>query len=131
MEEILEEVRRWIRKADDDLTVAKEMLNFQKRIPWVICFHAQQAVEKYLKAFLIFQQIDFRKTHDTSELLNLCIQADQNLEKLQNLKIEKLTYYTVESRYPGFYEPDLEDAKEALLIAENVRELVLKRLGFL
>jgi len=131
MEEILEEVRRWIRKADDDLTVAKEMLNFQKRIPWVICFHAQQVVEKYLKAFLIFQQIDFRKTHDTSELLNLCIQADQNLEKLQNLKIEKLTYYAVESRYPGFYEPDLEDAKEALLIAENVRELVLKRLGFL
>jgi len=111
--------------------VAKEMLNFQKRIPWVICFHAQQAVEKYLKAFLIFQQIDFRKTHDTSELLNLCIQADQNLEKLQNLKIEKLTYYAVESRYPGFYEPDLEDAKEALLIAENVRELVLKRLEFL
>ena len=131
MEEILEEVRRWIRKADDDLTVAKEMLNFQKRIPWIICSHAQQAVEKYLKAFLIFQQIDFRKTHDTSELLNLCIQADQNLEKLQNLKIEKLTYYAVESRYPGFYEPDLEDAEEALLIAENVRELVLKRLGFL
>jgi len=44
------------------------------------------------------------------------------------MKIEKLTYYAVESRYPGFYEPDLEDAQEAVLIAEKVRESVIKKL---
>ena len=42
--------------------------------------------------------------------------------------MKKLTYYAVESRYPGFYEPDLEDAKEAVMIAEKVKEEVIKKL---
>jgi len=128
MEEILEEVKRWIKKAEDDLLVAREMLRFRKRIPWIICFHAQQAVEKYLKAFLIFHQVEFRKTHDISDLLELCISIDKDFETLRDMKIEKLTYYAVESRYPGFYEPDLEDTQEAVLIAEKVRESVIKKL---
>jgi len=89
MEETRKEVERWIRKAEDDLLVAREMLNFRKRIPWIICFHTQQAVEKYLKAFLIFHQVEFRKAHDISDLLELCISVDKDFEKLRDLKIEK------------------------------------------
>ncbi|WP_172967199.1 HEPN domain-containing protein [Thermococcus sp. 101 C5] len=63
-----------------------------------------------------------------SDLLELCISIDKDFETLRDMKIEKLTYYAVESRYPGFYEPDLEDAQEAVLIAEKVRESVIKKL---
>ena len=55
-EEIIEEVKLWIKKADADLRVAKELLDLNEE-PWVITFHAQQAIEKYLKAYLIYKQV--------------------------------------------------------------------------
>ena len=46
------------------------------------CFHAQQAAEKYLKAFLCFNGIDFPKTHDIEELLGLCATRDKRFSDL-------------------------------------------------
>mgnify|MGYP000307964815 CR=1 FL=1 len=43
-----------------------------------ICFHAQQAVEKYLKAFLILHDIDFPRTHDVDYLLLECRKIDRS-----------------------------------------------------
>jgi len=60
LNEVLEEVKQWVRRADTDLRVAKRLLDDVEE-PWVITFHAQQAAEKYLKAYLTFKQIRFRK----------------------------------------------------------------------
>jgi len=51
-EKIIDKVRRWLEKADADLRVSKELLDLNEE-PWIITFHAQQAIEKYLKAYLV------------------------------------------------------------------------------
>jgi hypothetical protein len=55
-------VRQWIGKAEQDLTAAEILLMSATRLPSVIAFHAQQAVEKYLKAILVRHQVYFPKT---------------------------------------------------------------------
>ncbi len=64
------------------------------------CFHAQQAVEKYLKACLQEADIPFGKTHDLSVLLNLLLPLHPLLERLRPA-LRVLSAYAVEFRYPG------------------------------
>lgn len=63
----------WLRKADHDLLNIQNNLA-AKDIPWdTVCFHAQQAAEKVLKAFLVARGHDLSKTHDLVALLTpLC-----------------------------------------------------------
>jgi len=64
--------REWIVKADNDLKTASHTLKMPKGCPTdTVCFHAQQCVEKYLKAFLVWKGIDFPKTHDIEHLVSL------------------------------------------------------------
>jgi HEPN domain-containing protein len=56
-------VQLWIIKADNDLTVADHELGHKQPTTDAICFHCQQACEKYLKAFLIFHGVEFPRTH--------------------------------------------------------------------
>ncbi len=55
---------KWIEKAEKDLLTAERELSFQDPVTDTVCFHCQQAVEKYLKAFLVFHQVYFTKTHE-------------------------------------------------------------------
>ncbi len=64
-----EEIRRgfvegWILRAEDDLAVARLLLQEGERFAFAVAFHSQQAVEKFLKAMLVEDQTDFPKTHD-------------------------------------------------------------------
>ncbi len=62
----------WLRKAEHDLLNIDNNLA-AARIPWdTICFHAQQAAEKLLKAFLIYHGRDVVRTHDLIALLARC-----------------------------------------------------------
>ena len=56
-------VRRWLIKADHDLITAKTTLITDPPVTDTPCFHAQQCVEKCLKAFLVFADIHVEKTH--------------------------------------------------------------------
>ncbi len=125
MNNIIDETKRWLKRAETDLRVSKKLLGEE---PWVITFHAQQAVEKYLKAFLIYNQIKFRKTHDILELLELCMEVDREFEKLMEFNLERFKEYATELKYPSYYEPTEEEAREAIEIAEKVREFVLRRM---
>ena len=61
----------WVSKAENDLLNIENNLAAND-IPWdTVCFHAQQGGEKYLKALLVFQRIDFPKIHDLTELYAL------------------------------------------------------------
>jgi len=124
---IKEEVKKWIKKAESDLRAAKRSFGFEED-SWIVTFHSQQAIEKLLKAFLTFNQVRFRKTHDILELLEMCIKIDKEFESLFKLDLEKFKEYATEYRYPSYYEPTLEEAKEAIEIAEKVKEFVLKKL---
>ncbi len=63
-------VRQWLYKADEDLNAVKTLLEIPSKDYFISAFHCQQAVEKYLKAFLVKNQIEFGKTHDIDALLS-------------------------------------------------------------
>ena len=63
-------VREWIVKADHDLTAAAQILKLGKAAPTdTVCFHAQQCVEKYLKAILVYRNLPFPRSHDLRVLM--------------------------------------------------------------
>lgn len=120
-------VREWLEKARRDLKVALDLLQGSDPFTDIICFHAQQAVEKYLKACLTWHEIEFPKTHALEDLVLLAGQKDPTFLALKD-EVVLLTPYAVETRYPEFGEPSLEDAREAVQVAERVRDFVLQRL---
>jgi HEPN domain-containing protein len=64
-DKVLLVVSEWVAKAENDITNATHTLKLGKDCPTdTVCFHAQQGVEKYLKALLVLERIDFPKTHD-------------------------------------------------------------------
>ena len=120
-------VRGWLEKARRDLVTAERELASADCFADIICFHAQQAAEKYLKAYLIWYDITFPRTHALEDLVLLAAQHDLDCLKLKDLVIA-LTPYAVETRYPEFEEPLLEDAQQATEIAHQVQSLVLQKL---
>jgi HEPN domain-containing protein len=129
-----EEVKRqlyekWMRRADEDLAVAEQLVS--DGVPYFgsIGFHAQQAAEKFLKAFLVWHQIEFPKTHDLNTLLQLVATRDNTLlEALQGILV--LTDYGVETRYPADL-PDLTstEASWSVELARQAKDAVLKSLS--
>ena len=121
---------KWINKADKDLLSAKRELSFETPVTETVCFHCQQAVEKYLKAFLVYHQIYFTKTHKIVDLLELCANVDSSF-KDEFEDADNLTDYAVEVRYPDIWlEPEVEEAEEALEIANKVKEFVSSKFNF-
>ena len=61
--------QEWINKAEADFATAQRELQVQQRPNYdAVCFHAQQCIEKYLKACLQEESIAFTKTHDLNRL---------------------------------------------------------------
>jgi len=121
-------VHQWIKIADRDMLTAQRELEIEPHVTEIICFHCQQAVEKYLKAFLTKHQVEFPKTHSILTLINLCSGIDSSFkEKLSNADI--LTDYAVEIRYPDdWYEPTIEETRKAYELTKKVKEFVLEKL---
>jgi HEPN domain-containing protein len=125
MNEIIE---KWIRKAENDFKIGKDELNTEEPATDMICFHMEQCVEKYLKAYLVLKGQSFRKTHDISELIELCEKVDKIFEQLYQLKADKLTRYAIDVRYPEeFYIPTLKEARECVEIATKVKNFVKQK----
>jgi HEPN domain-containing protein len=121
---------RWVKKAENDLKIGKDELHTEEPATDMVCFHMQQCVEKYLKAYLTLKGQMFRKTHDIAELIELCQILDKDFEQLYHINAHKLTRYAVEIRYPeDFFFPDIEEANKCLEIAESVRDFVKDNLG--
>lgn len=88
-----------------------------------VVFHAQQCAEKYLKAFLAFESIDFPKSHDLGVLIALL--PARAVIKLSVEEQRRLTSYATVTRYPGEYEPvTLSEARRAVTLARRVRKQV-------
>jgi HEPN domain-containing protein len=122
-------VDEWLAKAEEDLGVAKVLLAQSLEFLAPIGFHAQQAAEKFLKAFLTHQQIEFPKTHEIEELLKLAAAVDPGIVPALR-EADALTDYGVDTRYPGGPMPaDRNEAREAIALAERVREYVLGSLS--
>ncbi len=127
MADKLKWVREWFRKGENDLSAARMIIRNPDPPTDTICFHAQQCAEKYLKGYLTLHDIEVEKSHDLVTLNNRCRKVDIGFYMLAEA-CEKLTGYAVEVRYPGeFYDYPLEEAKEAVKLAEKVRDFVLEK----
>jgi HEPN domain-containing protein len=120
--------RGWLSKAAADLRVCDLLSTADGDQFEAIAFHAQQAAEKALKAYLVWHQVEFPKTHDIQRLLELVAGCDEQLAHLL-ARAADLTPYGVEYRYPGEY-PLItrDDAASAVAISREVRGEVIKRL---
>lgn len=112
----------WMQFAESDLRLARLAVQDQSIRPEQVCFHAQQAAEKAIKAILRSLHADFPLTHDIELLLRLAGEAGIGVpEDIRAAR--RLTPYAVETRYPGF-QSEISDAEvqEALETAERVVE---------
>ena len=110
----------WIAKADNDLLNIRNNLD-AARVPWdTVCFHAQQAAEKMLKAFLVSRGLIAPRTHDLIALLADVAGADASMATLED-DCRLLTPYAVMLRYPGACENLPEDeARQAVAGAQRI-----------
>ncbi len=124
MNEQMDEIKQWIIKGDHDLgTASITFLHIPEYLD-TITFHCQQAVEKYLKSYLIFQATKFKFTHDLIYLLDLITQNDIEFESYYD-KLSELQGYAIEVRYPNetiFL--STEKVQNAIFIAKEIRDLV-------
>ena len=118
----------WIEKSEDDLLCIENNLAAE-RVPWdAVCFHAQQAAEKLLKAFLVHRGRLPNKTHDLVALLTECTELDPDLVVLE-ADCKQLTVHAVAPRYPeAFYRPIEAEARRVVEAARRVRSALLARL---
>jgi HEPN domain-containing protein len=122
------DTRAWMEKARLDLGAGHADLSQDPPYCGDAMFHAQQAAEKALKAFLAWHESPFRKTHDLRELFGACCGADPSLVSLGE-RAEGLTPYAWVFRYPGeSEEPTREEAENALALAREVYAAILTRL---
>ena len=110
--------REWLNRARSKLALAKN------RIPGAyledLCFEAQQAAEKSVKAVLILRQIVFPYVHDLARLVSLIENAGETVPEAL-FEAERLSVYAVINRYPGVVRPVTEqEYMEAVEIAESV-----------
>ena len=111
-DDLLRDARDWLRYAEADLALAGVPLP-EKAMYEQLSFHAQQAVEKAVKAILISRGIDFPKTHNIEFLLTLLPEDITRAAILS--QVYKLTAYATIFRYPGDEEPLTREGYEELL----------------
>ena len=117
---------KWFQKAENDLLTIKNNLAAEITPVDTCCFHAQQAAEKYLKAFLVSRNVGFPKTHDLEVLLNLLIEKNKIFSELFS-NINPLQDYSIASLYPDeIDELTIDDAKTAYQNALTIKEFILK-----
>ena len=127
-EEVLRDlVRDWVGKADLDYRAAERLLQDQERLREIIAFHCQQAAEKYLKGFLVRHQVEFPKTHNFRQLLNLVSRVSP--EMAASLKdAAELGPYGVDVRYPGDFHVLPGQEEKAFELARRAKDTVMGRL---
>lgn len=126
MKSPLDLMRAWVRKAESDMAATRIALDAGEALD-AACFHAQQAAEKYLKAYLVWKGVDFPYVHNLEKLVVLCSEIDPQFRDILDTATS-LTPYAVELRYDDDFWPSVETAQKANEAALTVRTFVLARL---
>jgi len=116
-----EEVKEWLEVADRDFDSALLLNEAVRRHLEVICYLCTQAVEKYLKSYLVFNDIVPKKTHDLVLLNDFCSEIDRVFHNLTD-ECKFLTTFVTDIRYPNKYEVTEGDVVRAIAAVEKVRD---------
>ena len=126
----------WLQYAADDLKSSKVLLS--EGVYNIACFHAQQAVEKLLKAYIAAYEQPIPRTHNLIRLHKICEDLLGSSLELDDEKLLLLNDIYIDSRYPADFgvlpsgQPGEQEAKIAYGNAKDIdkilRELILKRI---
>ena len=120
-------IDEWIQKAESDLMACRRLSKQGLAdVADVVCFHAQQCAEKYLKAYLNSKKREAPKIHSLKILVELCCQIDEEFQTLLP-DAGQLEEYAIEFRYPGESATE-EEARDALRKAVGIREFLRLKL---
>jgi HEPN domain-containing protein len=120
----------WARHATSDLAAARVLAADPAMDPGAIGFHAQQAIEKALKSVLVFEQIDFSRTHDLGSLVRKL--PPGWAPGLNEDQLARISQFAAETRYPiedwnDIAEPSRAEVEAALELAAGVITAILDR----
>jgi HEPN domain-containing protein len=125
---LAENAAAWLRKAGQDLRRVERCLTDEPPDVEDALFHCQQSAEKALKAFLIWHDRPFKKTHDLAALGSQCKGIDNSLDLLID-RLDDLSQYAWAFRYPtSLVEPPAPEVDEASTLAHMILAEVVKRL---
>lgn len=117
----------WVRKAEADLAIARRESAAKPPVHDGVCFHCQQAAEKYLKALLQEQGNAIPRTHSLHHLLALLLPQNAALKTLHR-GLRTMSRFAVDVRYPEF-NATKRQALAAIRWAERIRREIRTRLG--
>ena len=118
----INDVKEWLQIADEDLYSAKILNESIRKPKEIICYHCAQAIEKYLKGYLAYNDIIPEKTHNLLFLLDLCIKINNSFENLRT-ECSLLNRYTNEIRYPHRIEIHDEDVNYSIKAIERIKSI--------
>lgn len=123
-------VNKWVEKAREDFEFAACSLEDEREFFAQICFHFHQAAEKYLKAYVVKFDLEFKKIHDLLELLDICEAHSPLLNTLREHCIFLNRFY-ISTRYPVHWESTFtrQDAVQAMQAARAIADTVTKTLS--
>src|SRR5574341_1359274 len=114
--------RALLQKAANDLTAASATLATGEALD-TVCFHAQQAVEKSLKALLALHDVEYPWRHDIGELVELVRPFHPGIAQAED-RLISMTPYAVELRYDSEFDPSIDRAAEAVQTATELHGLI-------
>jgi HEPN domain-containing protein/predicted nucleotidyltransferase len=117
----------WLEKAEGDYQAARLLWRENKDLKDQVCFHCQQAGEKYLKALLQEFGVPVPRTHDLKEVLELALPHCKSLRSFRR-GAKFLSRFAVQPRYPG-ERAKRREPPAALRWSLRIRTAVRKELG--
>lgn len=123
-------IREWFGKAEEDYQFAISNLKEKNSFYAQICFHFHQSAEKYLKTYIVANELEFKKIHDLIELLRICKEKDIDFSKLKE-DCEFLNPFYIDTRYPVHWRINYnkDTAIKAKEKVENIRKFIKKKLS--
>lgn len=115
----------WLNRAKSNLERAKSDIRLDSVYLEDLCFDAQQAAEKAIKAALIYLDIEFPYVHDITDLLTILEGKGHSISD-EVREAGRLTRFAVETRYPGLSEPVTQEEYEK---AKDIADTVVKWAG--
>jgi HEPN domain-containing protein len=116
------------RKAEADATAARQLAGNLEITDEIVGFHAQQAIEKWLKALMAARSLPEARIHDIGRLLQLLEKAGAELPE-NSEQLDELTIYAVPMRYDELLDAEPLDREATVRLIEDVGDWVKRSLG--
>lgn len=118
----------WLSKAEEDFNLAVRIMKEDNYFSYV-CFHFQQSAEKFLKSFIIANELKFVKVHNLIVLLEICKEKENLFETLFDA-CSYLNAYYIDTRYLVLWQSNYnrEDVQKAKESAEKIKNFVREKI---